>query len=77
MLVHNFTPLEISMVEVNYTAGLVAGALLSINNDESEVQKKTHALTRMTSFSFDISVYLPCSFSLISLILLILRKNRK
>ena len=73
MFVHNLTPLEFGVIEVNHASWFMSrDGDYSLNVQFEEVAK-TYALTRTTSFSSVISVYFPCSFSFICFTLSILK----
>jgi len=67
MLVHYLTSFELGVVEVDDTSRFSSANSHSEKVHQAKNTTETHALTRTTSFSSVISVYLPCSFCCISL----------
>lgn len=58
MLVHDLTSLEVRVVEMD-NASLLAPVLL-LDRKEQHKAKTTYAVVLITSFSSEISPYLPC-----------------
>ena len=73
MFVHNLTPLEFGVIEVNHASWFMPRDESYSLNVQFKKVEKTYALTRTTSFSSVISVYFPCSFSFICFTLSILK----